>query len=60
MNKDQYTKLITSNLVPERLKDYIAKSYTATQEEVEESSNRVFSKIEEKKYFNTSNNMIFW
>lgn len=59
INKDQYTSIITSNLVPERLKDYIAKTYTATQEEIEESSLRVFNHVTEKNYFNSYNNIVF-
>lgn len=30
INKDQYTTIITSNLIPDRLKDYIAKTYSPT------------------------------
>jgi len=36
LNKDQFTALIGSSLIPDRLKEYISKSYSATQEEIEE------------------------
>lgn len=30
IHKDHFTNIITGDLIPDRLKDYIAKSYTAT------------------------------
>lgn len=59
IDKSQYTNIITSNLIPERLKDFIAKSYTSTQEEIEDASKRIFEQKSEKDYFNSYNNMIF-
>jgi len=51
--------LIGSDLIPQRLKDYVAKTYTSTQDEIEASSKRVFQHVEEKHYFNQYNNIIF-
>jgi ATP-dependent Clp protease protease subunit len=59
LSKDNYTALIGSDLIPQRLKDYVAKTYTSTQDEIEASSKRVFQHVEEKHYFNQYNNIIF-
>ena len=60
LSKDNYTALIGSDLIPQRLKDYVAKTYTSTQDEIEASSKRVFQHVEEKHYFNQYNNIIFY
>lgn len=58
IDRDNFASIMDSDLVPDRLKDYIEKTYAPTQEEIDEQSKRIFKWPNEAQLFNTYNNIV--